>query len=280
MAQNQTQSGDIYVPQTATLVGKERLTALETFFEIQLDSNEPLGHRPGQFVMVSIPGLGEAPISVSSRPVGDTFELVVRRIGRLTTAMHQMEVGDKLGIRGPFGTDFPVDAPAFKGLDVLFICGGIGLVPVRGAILEVLANREAYGDVAILYGTKSPTERLFVDDLARWKARQDVTFLETVDRGDETWDGNTGVITTLIPKIEINPERIAVIVCGPPIMYKFVLMELYQRNVPKENIYVSLERRMKCGIGKCGHCQINGLYTCLDGPVFRYADVADVQEAI
>ncbi|NOY80655.1 MAG: oxidoreductase [Kiritimatiellaeota bacterium] len=278
MAQNLTKSGDIYVPQIATLVRKERLTELETFFEIQLESNQPLGHRPGQFVMVSLPGLGEAPISVSSRPVGNTFELVVRRIGRLTTAMHRMEVGDKLGIRGPFGTDFPVNT--FRGQDVLFICGGIGLVPVRGAILEVLANRAAYGHVAILYGTRGPSERLFVDDLARWKAREDVTFLETVDRGSDAWDGNVGVITTLIPKIEIAPERTAVVVCGPPIMYKFVLMELYQQNVPKENIYVSLERRMKCGVGKCGHCQINGLYTCLDGPVFRYADVSDVREAI
>jgi len=280
MAQNPMQSGDIYVPQSATLVRTERLTELEMFFEIQLDSGQPLGHKPGQFVMVSIPGLGEAPISVSSPARGQTFELVVRRIGRLTTAMHAMSVGDKLGIRGPFGTDFPVGTTAFKGRHVLFICGGIGLVPVRGAILEVLANRSDYTGVSILYGTKSPAERLFVDELGQWQAREDVTFIETVDRGDDNWTGNVGVITALIPKVEIDPDRTTVIVCGPPIMYKFVLMELYQRKVVDENVYVSLERRMKCGVGKCGHCQINGLYTCIDGPVFRYADVSDVQEAI
>lgn len=280
MAQHPTHSADIYFPQSATLVKKERLTDLEMFFEIQLDSGQPLGHKPGQFVMVSIPGLGEAPISVSSRAGSQTFELVVRKIGRLTTAMHALSVGDKLGIRGPFGTDFPVDTAAFKGRDVLFICGGIGLVPVRGAILEVLANRDEYTGVTILYGTKSPTERLFADELDQWQAQDGVTFLETVDRGDDSWTGNVGVITTLIPKVDIEPDRTTVIVCGPPIMYKFVLMELYQRNIADENVYVSLERRMKCGVGKCGHCQINGLYTCLDGPVFKYADVSDVQEAI
>jgi len=278
MAQNV--ASDVYVPEPATIMRTEQLTPLEKFFEIRLDSGAPLGHRPGQFVMVSVPGAGEAPISVSSPPGGETFELVVRRVGRLTTVLHGMDAGAKIGIRGPFGTDFPVDSDELRGKDILFITGGIGLVPVRSAIWEVLNNRQRYGKVTILYGTKTPADRLFVDELDEWRRRDDVTFMETVDRGDDSWTGNVGVITTLIPKIEIDPERTYAIVCGPPVMYKFVIMELYQANLTDDHIFLSLERRMKCGVGKCGHCQINGLYCCLDGPVFRFTQVSEVREAI
>jgi len=270
---------DIYIPEPATLTRVERMTSQEVFLEVQLDSGEPLGHMPGQFVEVSVPGIGEAPISVSSAPGADTFDLVVRNVGRLTSAMHQFGVGSKLGVRGPFGNTFPVDAE-MKGRDLLFICGGIGLVPVRSAINYVLANRDDYGEITILYGSKTPAERLFLDELDAWAGRDDVRYLDTVDRGDASWDGNVGVITTLIPKTDFDPAQTLAIVCGPPIMYKFVIVELYGANLPAENVYVSLERRMKCGVGKCGHCQINGLYTCIDGPVFKYSDVADVQEAI
>jgi NAD(P)H-flavin reductase len=253
---------------------------MERFFEVRLDSGKPLGHMPGQFVEVSIAGVGEAPISVSSPPSGKSFELVVRKTGRLTTVLHGLGPGSKIGIRGPFGTRFPVDDPALGGRDVLFVCGGIGLVPVRSAIRYVLQRRQDYGEVAILYGTKTPADRLFVSELAEWAGRADVKFLETVDRADETWTGNVGVITTLIPKVRIVPGRTVAIVCGPPVMYKFVIMSLYQANLPATDVFISLERRMKCGVGKCGHCQINGLYTCLHGPVFRYAEVQDVQEAV
>jgi NAD(P)H-flavin reductase len=134
--------------------------------------------------------------------------------------------------------------------------------------------------VAILFGARSPAERLFVNELAEWGAREDVTFIESVDRGDDTWKGNVGVITTVMPRVAFDPEKTLAIVCGPPIMYKFVILELYKSAMPAENIYVSLERHMKCGVGKCGHCQINGMYVCQDGPVFRFADVEDVREAI
>jgi len=275
-----TEKPDVYVPQAATIVRTEQMTELERFFEIRLDSGQPLGHGPGQFVEVSLPGVGEAPISVSSSADNNgTFDLVVRNVGRLTGIMHGMADGAKLGIRGPFGTTFPCDE-AMKGKDVVFICGGIGLVPVRSAIQHVLNRRADYGDVTILYGTKTPADRLFVDELSAWAARDDVNYMETVDRADAQWQGNVGVITTLIPKVAMDPQNTIVIVCGPPVMYKFVLVELIGQNVPTGNVYVSLERHMKCGVGKCGHCQINGLYTCIDGPVFKYSDVADVQEAI
>jgi sulfite reductase subunit B len=270
---------DIYVPQAGTLTKVERMTRHEVFLEVKLDSGKPLGHMPGQFVEVSVPGIGEAPISVSSAPGTDTFDMVIRNVGRLTAALHEYEAGSKIGIRGPFGSIFPVE-DAMKGRDLIFICGGIGLVPVRSAINYVLEHREDYGKVTILYGSKSPAEQLFHDELGQWRERNDVTYLDTVDRADDHWKGNVGVITTLIPKISFDPQKTLAIVCGPPIMYKFVIVELYGAELPAENVYVSLERRMKCGVGKCGHCQINGLYTCIDGPVFRYADVADVQEAI
>ena len=274
------ETGSIYLPKSATITKMSRMTEYETFFEVKLDSGESLGHNPGQFVEISIPGIGEAPISVSSSPdLKDAFQLVVRNTGRVTAWLTSMNEGDKIGVRGPFGNHFPVDS-VLKGKDVLFICGGIGLVPVRSAIHYVLNRRADYGNVAILFGARTPADRLYTDELAEWEARDDVVFLESVDRSDETWKGNEGVITTLIPKIEIDTEETRAIVCGPPIMYKFVIMELEVRGLGADGIYISLERRMKCGVGKCGHCQINGLYTCIDGPVFNYADVAEAQEAI
>jgi len=271
---------DIYLPEMATVVRSELMTKMERFFEFKLDSGKPLGHMPGQFVEVSIAGVGEAPISISSSPTqGDTFEMVVRNVGNVSGVMHKLEPGDKLGIRGPFGTEFPVSS-AMKGKDILFICGGIGLVPVRSAIQYVLDNREDYGRVIILFGAKTPADRLFVEEMEEWMAKKNVTLLETVDFRDETWTGSEGVITTLLPLVKLDPANTAAIVCGPPIMYKFVLLELQKMKISAESTYISLERRMKCGVGKCGHCQINGLYVCQEGPVFKYSDVADIEEAI
>lgn len=270
----------LYVPESATLVKSEGMTAKERFFKVKLDSGEPLGHRPGQFVEVSVPGIGEAPISVSSTPgVNGSFDLVVRNVGNVTRALHAMGEGDKVGIRGPFGTEFPVDG-AMKGKDVLFICGGIGLVPVRSAIQYVLDNRSDYGDVTILFGARSPEERLFTEESAKWAATDGVTYLETVDNGGDGWDGNVGVITTLMPDLAIDPAKTVVVVCGPPIMYKFVMIELQLMKVAEEDIYISLERNMKCGVGKCGHCQMNGVYVCQEGPVFKYSEVEGIREAI
>jgi NAD(P)H-flavin reductase len=275
-----TEVKDLYLPQPATVVSQTVLTPNEMLFEMRFDSGQELGHMPGQFVEVTVPGVGEAPISISSSPDRKgTFELVVRRAGRVTEAMHASSEGAKFGIRGPFGTHFPVDE-AMKGRDVVFIAGGIGLAPLRSAIHYVLNHRQDYGKVTILYGTKSPAERLFLGELADWSKRADLKFMETVDRGDAGWKGNVGVITTLIPRAEIDPAKAVIVACGPPVMYKFVVVSLYAVNVENEKIFVSLERRMKCGIGKCGHCQINGLYACMDGPVFNYADIVGSQEAI
>lgn len=271
---------DIYRPEMATVVRSEPMTELERFIDLKLDCGKELGHLPGQFVEVSVFGVGEAPISISSSPTQDgSFQMVVRKAGNVTRAMHSLKPGDKVGIRGPFGTHFPVDGE-MKGKDIVFICGGLGLVPVRSAINYVLHHRGDYGDVTILFGTKSPAERLFVDEVKEWISKGNVTYVETVDRGDEQWTGNVGVITTLMTDMAVDPRKTVAIICGPPVMYKFAIVSLYKMGMVDKNIYVSLERNMKCGVGKCGHCQMDGLYVCQDGPVFKYADLAEVQEAI
>ena len=271
---------DIYRPEMATVLRSEPMTELERFIDLKLDCGKELGHLPGQFAEVSVFGIGEAPISISSSPtqVG-SFQMVVRNAGNVTHAMHSLKPGDKVGIRGPFGTHFPVDGE-MKGKDIVFVCGGLGLVPVRSVINYVLHHRGDYGDVTILFGTKSPAERLFVDEVKEWISRGNVNYMETVDRGDEQWTGNVGVITTLMTDMAVDPRKTVAIICGPPVMYKFAIVSLYKMGMVDKNIYVSLERHMKCGVGKCGHCQMDGLYVCQDGPVFKYADLAEVQEAI
>jgi NAD(P)H-flavin reductase len=271
---------DIYLPQTAEVVRVEPMTELEKFFEFRLADGRELGHMPGQFAQVSIPGYGEAPISISSSPTQrGVFQMVVRRVGTVTTAMHALKPGAKVGVRGPFGTHFPVE-DAMQGQDILFICGGIGLVPVRSAIRYVMDHRKEYGAVKILFGAKSPAERLFTEELKVWASHPNVTVMETVDRADPSWKGHVGVITTLIPKISVDVSKTVAVICGPPIMYKFVILELDKIQFSRSRMYLSLERHMKCGVGKCGHCQINGLYACQDGPVFKYSDIQEVREAI
>jgi sulfhydrogenase subunit gamma (sulfur reductase) len=271
---------DIYLPEPATVVSVRDLTPTEKYFEFKIDSGRSLGHLPGQFAEISIPGMGEAPISISTPPEKTPgFGMGIRRAGSLTGALHALDAGAKIGVRGPFGTAFPVKT-AMQGKDILFVCAGIGMIPLRSAITYVLAHRKDYGKVFILSGTRTPAFRLFADELAAWSREKDVEVLETVDQADDSWKGNVGVITTLFPKIKINAKKTVALIVGPPVMYKFALLELRKYDFPLGSVYVSLERHMKCGVGKCGHCQINGLYTCQDGPVFRYSDIAQVREAI
>ncbi|MFH1874490.1 MAG: FAD/NAD(P)-binding protein [Pseudomonadota bacterium] len=268
-----------YLPELAVINRAEMLTATERFFEIEFKSGRDLDHKPGQFVEVSVFGVGEAPISVSSSPTQKgMFELAVRKVGNVTTALHNLKIGSTLGIRGPLGTNFPTDN--VKGRDILVIGGGIGLIPLRSYIHYILANRHEYGRLIILAGARAPQERLFTNELAAWNADKNIEFLETLDKGDKNWQGNVGLITTLIPKVEVDPQNMTAVVVGPPIMYRFVIKELLDRKINQDDIYVSLERRMKCGIGKCGHCQINDIYCCKDGPVFKYSDIAGLEEAL
>jgi len=273
------ESKKLYNPIISKILKVDVLTNTEKRFEILLPGNKSLGHKPGQFVEVSIFGFGEAPISICSSPTKSPgFELTVRKTGRLTDKMHRLEAGHYLGIRGPFGNGFNVES--FQRKDLLFVCGGIGLAPLKSLIDFTIAKREDFGRIIIVYGTKNPSEILYKDDIKIWQNQDDIEFHMTVDRPDEQWKGNVGVITTLIPPLKLDNNNTIATIVGPPIMYKFVILALKGKRIPDENIYLSLERRMKCGVGKCGHCQINNSYVCQEGPVYPYHRIKQLEEAI
>ena len=270
----------VYLPIQARIRDIRQMNDLTKLFTIDLPDGLSLNHRPGQFLQVSIMGVGEAPISISSSPsrTNGSFQMCVRKAGDFTGIMHRLNPGDTLGIRGPFGHGFPFER--FRGKDLLFAPGGIGLPPLRSLINQVLDERSSYGRIIILYGARNPSELLFKEELQEWEEREDVELLVTVDRADETWKGNVGVITTLFPKIQVYAPNTVAFTCGPQVMYRFVVTELISMGIREGNIYLDMERRMKCGIGKCGHCQINHVYTCKDGPCFSYAQLKNLEEGL
>lgn len=274
------QASSIYRPVMARIAQVRTMTSLEKLYTIELPRGMTLDHEPGQFVEVSVSGVGEAPFCISSSPSrsNGVFEMCIRRVGDLTEMIHRMNPGDTIGIRGPFGHGFPVKQ--FRGKDLLFVIGGMGLAPARSLINQVLDERSHFGRVIILYGARHPSELLFPDELSGWKARPDVEMELTVDRADDLWKGHVGVITTLIPGVKVYPPNMVAVTIGPPVMYRFVLAELLGRGLRDANIWLSLERRMKCGVGKCGHCQIHHLFTCQDGPCFSFAQVKSLPEAL
>ena len=204
--------------------------------------------------------------------------MVIRDAGKVTGVLHRKEVGDTIGIRGPFGNGFPVNI--LEGNDLLFVAGGLGIVPLRSLINYCIDNRRDFGKVDILLGCKTPQDMLFGDEVERWNERLDVGFNCTVDKSDPEWKGNVGLITSLIPGITLDSDRTFAVVVGPPIMYKFVIAELLKKGIPERQIILSLERHMKCGVGKCGHCQINEHYCCQDGPVFSLDKIKNNKEAL
>jgi sulfhydrogenase subunit gamma (sulfur reductase) len=269
-------SNSLFVPETGRILRIEDLSEREKLFEFALD--RPLGHKPCQFVQVSLFGIGEAPISISSSPtVSDTFELCVRKVGSVTTALHNMKVGDRVGIRGPFGNGFPVEK--ILGKDVLFVAAGLGLAPLRSLIRWTLEHRRSFGRIITFVGARSPEELIFRQELEEWKRGSQMEFHLTVDRAGSEWTGRTGVITTLFNDVQLDPLQTVAVVVGPPVMYKFAILELLKRAIMESRIFVSLERRMRCGLGKCGHCQMSGIYVCQEGPVFCYNEVKKVPEA-
>jgi sulfhydrogenase subunit gamma (sulfur reductase) len=275
------QAKPVYVPEAAEVLRVEKMTELETFFEVKLPGGRDLGHQPGQFVQVSLFGIGEAPISICSSPLRrGSFEMVVRRVGNVTEALHRLKPGDLVGIRGPFGKGFPV--AEFEGRDTVFVAAGLGLPPLRSLINTLIdkGQRKRFGRIIILYGARSPAEFLFHDERAQWQSRADLEYAVTVDRATNGWRGKIGVITTLIPDLELDLSKTVAAIVGPPVMYKFAILALRSKGLSDEQVYVSLERKMKCGVGKCGHCQMNNVYVCQEGPVFNYAKIKDLKEAI
>lgn len=255
------------------------------FFQVRavdMDKAMHLNYLPGQFMMISIPGVGEAPFSISSTPSRPgLLEFGIKRVGNVTNAIFRLKENSVFGVRGPYGNGFPVDK--ISGHDLIIIMGGIGAVPLRSLLLYALDNRDQFGKLHLLHGARKPADMLFAEEFFHMTERDDLECFLTVDQDDTgTWQYNTGLITRLIPRLtDIHPENTYVTVCGPPVMYKFVVDELLKLRIPKHQILMTLERRMKCGIGKCGHCIIGGyIYTCIEGPVFTYWDVIHMQGLI
>jgi NAD(P)H-flavin reductase len=226
------------------------------------DALDPLA--PGQFAMLYAFGKGEAPISVSRLPQVHT----IRAVGTVSAALCDLRRGDVVGVRGPFGTAWPVEAA--EGADVVILAGGIGLAPLRPAIDHVLAHRERYGNVVVLYGGRSPEDLLYTAELERWRGRSDIGVGVAVDQADAGWPGRVGVVTTLVPSATFDPDHTVAMLCGPEAMMRFAAAALQERGVPAESIHVSLERSMKCAIRLCGHCQLGPEFICHDGPVFTW----------
>lgn len=230
---------------------------------------------PGQFNMLYYAGVGELPISISGDPEKpETLVHTIRAVGTVTKAMEKLRSGDLLAFRGPFGTGWPIEAAA--GHDVVIVAGGIGLAPLRPSVYHILNHREKYGKVFLLYGTRTPADILYQRELERWRSRFDLDVHITVDRASGTWRGNVGVVTTLIAKAPFDPHNTVAMICGPEVMMRFTAQEFKRKNVALNNIYVSMERNMKCGIGLCGHCQYGPHFVCKDGPVFRYEQIKNL----
>jgi sulfhydrogenase subunit gamma (sulfur reductase) len=274
-----------YHAEPMRLIRRNPLTEDVHFFQVRavnMDKALHLDYLPGQFMMISIPGVGEAPFSISSTPSRPgLLEFGIRRVGNMTNTIFKLKENSVFGVRGPYGNGFPVEK--MRGHDLVIIMGGLGAVPLRSLLLYALDNRDQFGKLYLLHGARNPGEMLFRDEFFHMKTRDDLECFLTVDQDDTgQWPYNTGLITRLIPHLtDIDPAKTYVTVCGPPVMYKFVVTELLKLNVPKHQILMTLERRMKCGVGKCGHCIIGGyIYTCLEGPVFSYWDVIHMQGLI
>jgi NAD(P)H-flavin reductase len=239
--------------------------------------NSSFGFYFGQFNMLSVLGIGEAPISISSGPGDDgVLHHTIRKVGNVTSVFDRMKSGDRIYVRGPYGHGWPLDA--MKGRDVLVVAGGIGLAPLRGVIKAMVSDRRRYRNVEVLYGARTPKDLLFTREYDDWK--YEITLHLSVDALDGAAPGtyNVGVVTTLFSKMTITPQNSVVLMCGPEVMMRFAARDLLQRGFAPEQIYVSLERRMECGMKKCGRCQIGPLFVCKDGPVFRWADLAAIPE--
>jgi len=226
----------------------------------------------GQFGEYSVFGIGEAPFCISSSPTRrDHIEFTAQRVGRVTNALHRLGVGAEIGFRGPYGNSFPLDF--LKGKNLVFVGGGIGLAPLRSLIWNVIDNRKKYKNIDIVYGARTPADLCFKYDLDAWDKDKSIKFVTTVDRGDESWKGKVGVVPKILEEIAPSAKNAVAIVCGPPIMIRFTFPVLTKLGFTPEQMLTTLEKRMKCGIGKCGRCNIGNIYVCRDGPVFSYAQI-------
>jgi sulfhydrogenase subunit gamma (sulfur reductase) len=259
-----------------------QLTPMEKLFHLRLVEDadrDRFTFLPGQFVMVEVPGYGEVPISISgSTSHRGLIELCIRRAGVVTNVLHQARPGARVGIRGPFGTHFPMEK--MKDHNILLVAGGLGLAPLRSPIFYVTENRADFRQVHIVYGTGDPGQLLFDYQYEQWRRIDGVNLGIIVERPDEKWQGPVGLVTKLLADIHVPMDETYAIVCGPPVMFKFVCKQLSERGMPMDRMYVSLERRMHCGMGKCCRCNVGSTFVCIDGPVFDFWTVINLKEAI
>lgn len=273
---------NIYLPSIASVTEVRPETPDISTYVVTFDEAglaESFTYGPGQFAELSIFGVGECPIGIASSPTRKGYlEFCVRAVGAVTNAIHDLEVGAKLGVRGPLGNSWPTKE--IEGKDLLFIGGGIGLPPLRSLIQYVLDNRERYGAVQIIYGARSPQDLVYKEELKEWEERSDVELDVTVDVGDETWDGPVGFVPPFLKEINPSPENRVAFTCGPPIMIKLVVEALGEMGYADADIVTTLEMKMKCGVGKCGRCNIGDKYICRDGPVFTFEQLRKIPGAL
>jgi NAD(P)H-flavin reductase len=274
-----TNNANIYLPRPAIIkeiqVENSQIKTFVLSF-VNNDYNRSFTYAPGQFMMVSVPHCGEAPISFSSSPSRPgTIQLSIRKAGTLTNAIHELEPGDVIGLRGPYGRPFPMDL--LKKKDLLFVAGGIGLAPLRSVINLCLDRGPSYGRKIILYGSRSPADIAFKDDFKSWERRDDVTCLLTVDETASGWDGPVGVVTGLLDAVDLDVKASCALVCGPPLMIRFTLAALSDMGFADDAIITTMERQMKCGVGLCQHCHMDSKLVCVDGPVFSRAELKSLK---
>jgi NAD(P)H-flavin reductase len=272
---------DLVAPTRGTLTGRPYLVSTvrhQTHDIVTIDvrpEQEPIAFQPGQFDMVYVYGVGEAAISISSDPATPgLLSHTIRAVGWVTKALNDLQPGTTIGIRGPYGRPWPLDDAA--GRDLVIVAGGIGLAPVRPAIVQALRERERFGRLVLLTGARSPRDLVFRDDLERWDADRAIDVHVTVDSAVRGWSGRVGVVTKLIPRVPFDPENAVVLTCGPEVMMRFTAQALLARGVPPDRIHVTLERNMRCGVATCGHCQLGPVLVCRDGPVFSWPEVANL----
>jgi len=231
--------------------------------------------QPGQFNMLYVFGVGEVPMYISGDPVGQkTLQHTARVTGAVTKAMRLLKAGDSIGVRGPFGNRWPISESA--GHDIVLVAGGIGLAALRPALYQLLANRDKYGRIVLIYGARTPEDILYWNELESWREKYDLETCVTVDRASVDWRGNVGIVTALIARAPFDPSNAAALVCGPEVMMRFTVMELQKRGVTPDRTYLSMERNMKCAVGFCGHCQYGPHFICKDGPIFRFDRIESI----
>jgi len=269
--------GNVYLPHIVVIdhITEETPTIRTLHFNFKDEKLRPkFSFEAGQFAELSVFGIGEATFCISSSPTRNQhLECTVNRVGRVTNALHRLGPGAEIGFRGPYGNCFPLDQ--LQGKNLVFVGGGIGLAPLRSLIWTVIDHRQQYGNIDIVYGARNPTDLCFRHDLKQWNKDKTVNLVTTVDRGDATWRGRVGLVPAVLKDLEPSATNAVAIVCGPPVMIRFTFPVLERLGFAPEQMLTTLEKRMKCGIGKCGRCNIGNLYVCRDGPVFSYAQIKD-----